>query len=992
MGQIIGESFADYVDGQIKIRQKKLGAFQKDNDILTYETGKSSWIRLCSGIDVTNDKLLELGLPGGNNASFLARKYTLFGGTYNTNDSLSTKLKGGLASDYDLTVPLGKRSAYGFNSSEDFGLVPMAGIVSADITPKSQGSLREATIKVICHNINQFNIIESLYLRLKYTILLEWGHSIYFRNDGSLETNPNNGVYKEFFDPRSTSGPGDSRLKYILEAIRNERKNSNGNYDGFLGWVTNYSWSVKPNGEYEVTIKAISHGDVIESLTITTPSPNEGGSQPTNPQNPAENSILGKLLGAIKRSLDGTSWYESDLPLGAPTEELSPRNGGNPSSFKVSYFPEKLSEEKLRETAKLNVKVSNNFNEATDKAYKEVIKVTPGTGEAEYYITLGALLRLIKCFCLKYDTSQANLPSIFDIDCNYDNNQCFTYPNLFSADPKVCLVSSNAGFTFKDDGTTYKMGILNDLIGNAFIMSGGGKKNYMYMFININQITATITDNLDPEGNLSLFDFLSSLLSKTNDALAGLIALEPYYNTDDNTLYIIDRSNPGPIVNNPPPTKINVGLIKEGQGNFVKDVSITSEITPNLSTQIAIGAQASNEDVGIESVAFSRWNKGLTDRIVTNKVTPVTKEDDTTFIGLLNDTANYAKYYSTGDWGESLYNLSTTVKDYMKIKHTRYLNANPTTPPKSFIPISLNLTIDGISGPEIFQKYTITDDFLPLNYRNNVDFIVKGLTHNIDSSGWTTKIESQCMPKGNSDAESPTTETSTATGGASTTAASTSSGGGGSNVKRKGPFTKNQGRIVHTYQGIPAQNIQILINKMNAMGLTNTAAQVGILCVIGKESGFKPGKENSYAGTSSERIKNVVFKTPMKNKTLAQIEVLKKDYNAFFNHVYGGKYGNTAPNDGSRYVGRGFNQITFKGNYASYSKKVGVDLVNNPDLLENPEIAADVAIKFLTRGQVKTFNTPEEAIIYYADINAGGKKSTFGREAAFKESNKFDIV
>jgi predicted chitinase len=248
------------------------------------------------------------------------------------------------------------------------------------------------------------------------------------------------------------------------------------------------------------------------------------------------------------------------------------------------------------------------------------------------------------------------------------------------------------------------------------------------------------------------------------------------------------------------------------------------------------------------------------------------------------------------------------------------------------------------------------------------------------------------MPKGNSDAESPATETSTATGGASTAAASTSSGGGGSSVKRKGPFTKNQGRIVHTYQGVPAQNIQILINKMNAMGLTNTAAQVGILCVIGKESGFKPGKENSYANTSSERIKNVVFKTPMKNKTLTQIDVLKKDYNAFFNHVYGNQYGNTAPNDGSRYVGRGFNQITFKGNYASYSKKVGVDLVNNPDLLENPQIAADVAIKFLTRGEVKTFNTPEEAIIYYADINAGGKKSTFGREAAFKESNKFDIV
>ena len=985
MGQIIGESFASYVDGQIKIRQSKLGAFQKDNNILAYETGKTSWVRLCSGVDVTSGKLVEIGFPGGDQGSFLARKYTLFGGTYNTVDSLSKKLKGGLISSYDIN--LSKREAYGFNSVEDFGLVPMPGIESINVTPKGQGSLKEATIKIKCHNVYQFNVIETLYLRLKYTILLEWGHSMYFDNNGNLVTSPRDGVYETFFNPKSTSGPGDSRLKSILEAIKQERKNSYGNYDGFLGWVTNYSWGVKPNGEYEITVKAVSHGDVIESLTITTPSPSEGGTQPTNPQNPAESSLLGKLLGAIKRSLDGTGWFESDLPLGTPAEV-----NDSEGNFTISYFPDKLSEEKLRETAKLNIKVSNNFNEGTDKAFKEVIKVSPGEdGEPQYYITLGALLRLIKCFCLKYDTSQGNLPPIFDIDCNYDTNKCFTYPQLFSADPKVCLVSSNAGFRFKDDGIVYSAGALIDPIGNAFIMSGGGIKNYMYTFINIDQITTTITDNLDSEGNLSTFDFFSSLLTKINDALAGLIALEPYYNGEDNTLYIIDRSNPGPIVKTSPPTKINVGLVRPGIGNFVKDVSITSEITPNLSTQIAIGAQANNEDVGVESVAFSRWNKGLTDRIVTNKVTPVTKEDDTTFIGLLNDAANYIKLYSTGDWGDNLVNLSTSAKDYLKIQYTRYLNQNPNTPPKSFIPISLNLTLDGISGPEIFQKYTITDEFLPKNYRDNVDFIVKGLTHDVDSNGWTTKIESLSMPKGDSDISTASNPAEARGSGVASGGGGSVGGGNGGEVRRNEPFTKNQGIIVYTYQGTQAQNIQLLITKMNAIGLTNTAAQVGILCVIGKESKFKPGKEKSYSGTDSARIKSI-FATPLKNKTLAEIDVLKKDYNAFFNQVYGGKFGNTAPNDGSKYVGRGFNQITFKGNYEKQGKIAGIDLVNNPSLLENPQIAADVAIKFLTKGQVKTFNTVEEAIIYYADVNAGNKRSDFGRNAAFGESVNFNIV
>ena len=48
---------------------------------------------------------------------------------------------------------------------------------------------------------------------------------------------------------------------------------------------------------------------------------------------------------------------------------------------------------------------------------------------------------------------------------------------------------------------------------------------------------------------------------------------------------------------------------------------------------------------------------------------------------------------------------------------------------------------------KIFQKYTITDEFLPQSYRDNIEFIIKGLSHTIDESGWVTNIEGQFMPK-----------------------------------------------------------------------------------------------------------------------------------------------------------------------------------------------------------------------------------------------------
>ncbi len=60
---------------------------------------------------------------------------------------------------------------------------------------------------------------------------------------------------------------------------------------------------------------------------------------------------------------------------------------------------------------------------------------------------------------------------------------------------------------------------------------------------------------------------------------------------------------------------------------------------------------------------------------------------------------------------------------------------------------------------------------------------------------------------------------------------------------------------------------------------------------------------------------------------------------AYFDKVYGGRMGN-ASNEGYKYRGRGFLQITGKSAYESFKKFSGIDVVSNPDLLNEPEIAA----------------------------------------------------
>lgn len=60
--------------------------------------------------------------------------------------------------------------------------------------------------------------------------------------------------------------------------------------------------------------------------------------------------------------------------------------------------------------------------------------------------------------------------------------------------------------------------------------------------------------------------------------------------------------------------------------------------------------------------------------------------------------------------------------------------------------------------------------------------------------------------------------------------------------------------------------------------------------------------------------------------------------------------GNLSPGDGVKFAGRGYVQLTGKANYAKAGAALGVDLVNNPALALQPDIAAAIMVQGMEHG------------------------------------------
>ena len=124
-----------------------------------------------------------------------------------------------------------------------------------------------------------------------------------------------------------------------------------------------------------------------------------------------------------------------------------------------------------------------------------------------------------------------------------------------------------------------------------------------------------------------------------------------------------------------------------------------------------------------------------------------------------------------------------------------------------------------------------------------------------------------------------------------------------------------------------------------------------ILGTAAHETGFFQRLEENLNYTSIPSLKkagiDAINKLPIKQK-----RKLLNNPRAFANIAYRNLPGNTAPDDGYEYRGRGFVQLTGKANYKTMGDRLGIDLVKSPDLASDPKIAAQIYASWIKKSPV----------------------------------------
>lgn len=773
---VIGLDLDSDLRDQIIKRQEKLGQRTLTPDVIQYTNANSSWMRIASGADVTADFKERLGItPGIGNG--LAKKLVLFGPYASVEDSFSDPtafdVDTGVNTSDPIFTPAIPSDALSFNNGawfnttpaqyglgevEKHGYVGPPGIDSIEIQALNRGAIRKANVAITAQSPAQFKLLEALYLRLGFTMLVEWGHTIYFDNDGNLITNPSfsNPAFDSFIK-------GNKTFLEISQQINQVRKDAYFNYDGFIGYVSNFNWSYRPNGTYSINLSLISRGGLIDSLTINQPA----------------------LLKTVElRDFEITEKEREELqetnPVASQTLEDVLNDSGEDGTVNLEairqYLNPSEAEERLANSdSVIEVFINLIQNHLKDKnsrfgsgKYKGTFSIpfvkksaSSGEPQTQYYVTLGRLLQFISNNCLLY-SPKSSTNQIINVDYTAKTSYMLSHPLQASIDPYTCAIpveiyNKNTKKTKSYPGVFDKLG--SPAKQNQY------KADIMQIGVNIEFIRKTL-NRTDEDGNVSLLKFLELLMEGIRSSTGYINSFIVSYDEINNRITIYDDNFiPGEGGNNNTTIKINyLGF----EGSFVNSFSLNTKVFPKIQNLVAIAAQnPDGTSVGEQVASYQKLNGGLKDRIALHSpegstinelnvasTTSNEEEDGEEKSSLAYEKKFQVSFdrlsdYLEATWAggktlpsrEAVSQASSDLVSVLNYEMQRDISDGNISSP-FFLPVELSLNMKGISGFKLYEKFDVSpDEILPINYPSNLNYIIQGVSHTVKSNQWTTELK-----------------------------------------------------------------------------------------------------------------------------------------------------------------------------------------------------------------------------------------------------------
>ena len=657
---IFKETFPKFVTKQIETREDILSSGidpatgkhtdgSRSNDFFTYTLNKQCILRMSSGVNVIDTELLgEIGdaenategryygpEPYTPDKTTSARNWVLEGGILNNYfdpDISPSPIRGGI----------GTEGAYGDskirgNAKDGYGIVPMPGIIDASIRTKSAyGSLREGKVKFVCHNKRQLDILEVLYMRPGYTLLLEWQWTPHFGNDG-LPTSEDYFI-SDFFDDTT-------HIKLEKDILTN-KESSGGNYDALIGYCKNFNYTLRPDGGYDCETEIIAKGEVIESLKTS----NDYGDR-TNGGHSTPIELLLEDINALNNTVKGNDYILQTLGIedsttpGAyiiPKGHVMTKGTVNVKDFFGTGGSGITTHAYVRWDAfawALNSFVPKG-SEGEPLFQLSTYQIMGNESEGDKKLEpfkYGGLNDLSKEFynLKKIEQTWEGSTSINNIDLNYEladistnPNVCFFNHQLYysqnqqdkgAMDPHHQKMQNMLGKKSRHKLNTFPI----NASGDDYIIRNIGLTWFCVDYLKSKFRSLYYTEDGSVNEDYSLYKFIEAIWDSVNGCSEGHdFKLHTFNSPQGDLIRVIDMS----LIDKE--EVVNLDDVHElkilSTDSMVREVNYNTTIPSALSSTIAIAAQAPDSMSSLDAVSFAALNKGIEDRF--NK--KVGKSDD----------------------------------------------------------------------------------------------------------------------------------------------------------------------------------------------------------------------------------------------------------------------------------------------------------------------------------------------------------------------------